>query len=60
MLLKLLFTFAAKNTKVVLKDAADHQILFSGKFEDFPYQYANYCIDEFAVIGNGLVIFIYN
>ncbi len=60
MLLKLLFVVADPNCRVVLKDAVDENIFYTGKFLDFPYLYADYCVESFKVIGNALVINLSN
>lgn len=60
MLLKTVFVMADSNCKVVLKDAIDGKIFFAGPFVDFPYQYADYCVESFNAVGNSLVIKISN
>lgn len=60
MLLKLLFVYADPKCRVVLKDALDEKIFYEGLFVDFPYQYADYTIEDFNADGNALVIWISN
>ena len=60
MLLKLLFVVADPDCRVVLKDAIDEKIFFAGLFVDFPYQYADFCVESFQAVGNALVIKISN
>lgn len=60
MTVRSLYVYAENDCKVVIKDAAEHRVLFSGYFSDFPYKYADSCVSSFSAIGNALVIFIYN
>lgn len=55
-----LFLCAAANCNVILKDAADDGVLFAGKFNEFPYKYAAYYVNEYKPVGSALVIWIYN
>lgn len=60
MLVKQIYALAAPNVKVVLKNAADNSIYFSGNFDDFPYTYSDYIVDSIRAIGSTLVICIYD
>lgn len=60
MLLKQIYAMAGRGQKVVLKDAADDHILFSGDFDNFPYLYSDHIVDSIRAIGNALVIFIFD
>lgn len=60
MTLRDLYLITLDNASIIVKDAADDTLHFSGKFLDVPFKYLNYIVMEISAIGNTLVVSTYN
>lgn len=54
-----LFANATSGCRVVLKDMLD-RVVYAGKFDDFPYKYADCYVHGINAVGNALVIWMYD
>ena len=60
MTLRDLYLITLDNASIIVKDAADDTLHFSGKFLDVPFKYLDYIVMEVRAIGNTLVVSAYN
>lgn len=55
-----LYLLTLDDASIIVKDAADVSVYFSGRFLDIPFKYMNYIIYQIRAIGNTLVVSVYN
>ena len=60
MTVKDLYVHGNTMQSIILRDAFDNQIYWSGRFKDFPYEYAWRFVSRVTASGNKLVIEIYD
>lgn len=60
MTVKDLYVHSTQRQQVILRDALDNHIYWSGRFQEFPYEYAWHYVSRITASGNTLVIEIYD
>lgn len=60
MTLRDLFILTRDDTTVIIKDAADDTLYYSGKFQEVPFKFMKFIVMEIRPIGNTLVVSTYD